>query len=143
MRYECINIDVDKLSRIIKSRGLTDRLFSVIMWGKGTHRTIKDFERRPNTTIGTAMKVCNVLDISLDELFSGSDKDGQSPYVVGNQNVVNSAVFSNDPTTLRSEIKSLKTLVKEKDARIEDLKRTNQELNNRVDFLLDMMKKNS
>lgn len=138
MRYECINIDVDRLSRIIKARGLTDRQFSILMWGEGNHRTVKDFKRRPNTTIGTAMKVCNLLDISLDELFSGSDKVGQSPHIVGNQNIVNSSVISNDLATLRSENRALRALIREKDLRIEDLKQTVDGLSKRLDFLIQL-----
>ena len=103
MRYERVYIDVEKLKTIIKARGFKEREFCVIMWGDDTHRTINEFKRRPNTTIETAMKVCNTLDISLDELFSGSDKIGDSPYIIGDQNIVNSAVINQDAKSLQSE----------------------------------------
>lgn len=135
MRYERVYIDVEKLKTIIKARGFREREFCVIMWGGDTHRTINEFKRRPNTTIETAMKVCNTLDISLDELFSGSDNIGDSPYIVGDQNIVNSAVINQDAKSLQSENKALKMLVKEKDGRIADLKKVNQQLSDVIGLL--------
>lgn len=135
MRYECINIDMDFLQKTLKSRGITERQFAILMWGKGTHRTINDFLRRPNTTIGTAMKVCNILDISLDDFFRGSDKIGSSPFVVGNQNIVNSSVINQDYKSLQAENKALKALMKEKDERISDLKIVNDQLNSCLDAI--------
>ena len=135
MRYECINIDMDFLQKTLKSRGITERQFALLMWGDGTHRTISDFLRRPNMTIGTAMKVCNILDISLDDFFRGSDKIGSSPFVVGNQNIVNSSVINQDYKFLQAENKALKTLLKEKDERITDLKIVNDQLNSCLDAI--------
>ena len=135
MRYERIYIDLEKLKSIIKARGLRERDFCVLTWGEETHRTIKEFIRRPNITIETAMKICNTLDISLDELFSGSDKIGESPHIIGNQNIVNSAVFNQDQLSLMAENKALKMLIKEKDERINDLKKVNGQLETMVDLL--------
>lgn len=135
MRYERVYIDVEKLKSIIKARGLKEREFCVFMWGDDTHRTINEFKRRPNTTIETAMKVCNTLDISLDDLFSGSDKIGDSPHIIGNRNIVNSAVINQEARSLQSENKALKMLVKEKDERIADLKKVNQQLTDVVEVL--------
>lgn len=138
MRYERVYIDIDKLKAIIKSRGIKEREFCVFMWGDDTHRTINEFKRRPNTTIETAMKVCNTLDISLDELFSGSDKIGDSPYIVGNQNIVNSSVVNQDLKTIQAENKALRMLIKEKDERIVDLKKVKDELGARLDMVLKL-----
>ena len=135
MRYERVYIDVEKLKTIIKARGFKEREFCVIMWGDDTHRTINEFKRRPNTTIETAMKVCNTLDISLDELFSGSDKIGDSPYIIGDQNIVNSAVINQDAKSLQSENKALRMLVKEKDERIADLRKVNGQMESVIDML--------
>lgn len=135
MRYERIYVDLEKLKSIIKARGLRERDFCVLTWGEETHRTIKEFVRRPNITIETAMKICNTLDISIDELFSGSDKIGESPYIIGNQNIVNSAVFNQDQLSLMAENKALKMLIKEKDERINDLKKVNGQLETMVDLL--------
>ena len=129
MRYECVNVNLEFLRKAIASRGMTERQFAILMWGEETHRTINDFQRRPNTTIETAMKVCNLLDISLDELFSGSDKIGNSPYIVGNQNIVNSSVVNQDVKSLQAENKALRMLIREKDERISDLKKVKDELN--------------
>lgn len=138
MRYERVYIDVEKLKGIIKARGFKEREFCVIMWGDDTHRTINEFKRRPNTTIETAMKVCNTLDISLDELFSGSDKIGDSPYIVGDQNIVNSAVINQDAKSLQSENKALRMLVKEKDERIADLKKVNGQMESVINMLREL-----
>ncbi|MBQ3700927.1 MAG: hypothetical protein II886_13645 [Prevotella sp.] len=136
MRYNCISVDLDFLKKIIKERGMTERQVGIIMWGDKTHRGINDFQRRPNMRIETAMKLCNVLDISLDELFRPSEKVGQFPPIVGNENIINSSFITGDPSSLRSEIKALRALLREKDARIEDLKSHNEELNKRLDFLI-------
>ena len=123
MRYECVNVNLEFLRKAIASRGMTERQFAILMWGEDTHRTINDFLRRPNTTIETAMKVCNILDISLDDFFGGSDKIGASPFIVGNQNIINSSVINQDPKSLQAENRALRLLIKEKDERINDLKR--------------------
>lgn len=141
MRYEQVYIDIKKLQAIIKARGYRDRDICIILWGEKTHRSINDFARRPNTTIMTAMKLCNVLDISLDELFSGSDKTGESPYIIGNQNIVNSSVNNEDLRFLKAENKALKMLVKEKDERIADLKKVKEELGRRLDYVLKLGQK--
>ena len=138
MRYECVNVNLEFLRKAIASRGMTERQFAILMWGEDTHRTINDFLRRPNTTIETAMKVCNLLDISLDELFSGSDKIGNSPYIVGNQNIVNSSVVNQDVKSLQAENKALRMLIKEKDERILDLKKVKDELGARLDLALKL-----
>lgn len=129
-------IDIDKLKSIIKSRGLRERDFCIIMWGEDTHRTIKELARRPNTTIETAMRICNTLDISLEDLFNGSDKVGESPYIIGNQNIVNSSVVNQDAKTLQAENRALRMLIKEKDERISDLKKVNSDLGKRLDLAL-------
>ena len=139
MRYERVYIDVEKLKTIIKSRGIKESEFCIYMWGDDTHRTINEFRRRPNTTIETAMKVCNILDISLDELFSGSDKIGDSPYIIGNQNIVNSSIVNQDLKTLQAENRALRMVIKEKADRIEDLKKLNLDLGRRLDMALDIM----
>lgn len=136
MRYERIYIDVDRLRSIIKSRGLKEREFCVMTWGADTHRTVKELARRPNATIGTAMKICNTLDISLDDLFSGSEKVGESPYIIGNQNIVNSSFVNQDLKSLQAEVKALQMVVKEKNERIEDLKMVNADLGKRLDMAL-------
>lgn len=136
MRYECVNVNLEFLRKAIASRGLTERQFAILMWGEDTHRTINDFLRRPNTTIETAMKVCNILDISLDDFFGGSDKIGASPFIVGNRNIINSSVVNQDPKSLQAENEALKMLIKEKDERINDLKKVNEDLGGRLDLVL-------
>jgi len=128
MRYKRIYIDLERLQAFIKMRGLRDRDFCVIMWGADTHRTVMEYTKHPNTRIDTAMKICNTLDISLDELFSGSDINGESPYQIGNKEKGESSEANQDPRTLMVENNALKMLLKEKDARIADLKKVNERL---------------
>ena len=138
MRYECVNVNLDFLRKALKARGISERQFAFLMWGENTHRTINDFIRRPNMTIETAMKVCNILDISLDDFFGGSDKIGTSPHIVGNQNIVNSSVINQDLKSLQAENKALRLLIKEKDERISDLKKVKDELGARLDMVLKL-----
>ena len=135
MRYECINVNMDFLKKALQARGLSERQFAVLMWGEDTHRTISDFIRRPNMTIETAMKVCNILDISLDDFFGGSDKIGASPFIVGNQNIVNSSVVNQDLKSLQAENKALRLVIKEKDERIADLKKVNEQLDSIISIM--------
>lgn len=135
MRYECINVNMDFLKKTLQARGLSERQFAILMWGEDTHRTIGDFIRRPNMTIETAMKVCNILDISLDDFFGGSDKIGASPFIVGNQNIVNSSVINQDLKSLQAENKALRLVIKEKDERIADLKKVNEQLDSIIGIM--------
>ena len=86
-------------------------------------------------TIETAMKVCNILDISLDDFFGGSDKIGASPFIVGNQNIVNSSVVNQDLKSLQAENKALRLVIKEKDERIADLKKVNEQLDSIISIM--------
>ena len=138
MRYERVYIDLDRLQALIRARGLRERDFCTILWGKDTHRTIKEFARRPNTTIGTAMRVCNLLDISLDELFSGSDIIGESPYIIGKQDIIKDSTTSQDVQSLQSENRALRMVIKEKDERITDLKKYKDELSTHLDLVLKL-----
>jgi hypothetical protein len=138
MRYECINVNLDFLRKAIEARGMTERQFAILMWGEDTHRTINDFIRRPNARIETAMKVCNILDISLDDFFRGSDRIGTSPFIVGNQNIINSSVINQDVKSLQAENKALRLLIKEKDERISDLKKVKDELGARLDMVIKL-----
>ena len=138
MSYKTDSLDGEKLKTIMKARGFKEREFCVIMWGDDTHRTINEFKRRPNTTIETAMKVCNTLDISLDELFSGSDKIGDSSYLIGDQKIVNSDVIHPYAKSLQSENKALRMLVKEKDERISDLKKVNGQMESVINMLREL-----
>ena len=131
MRYERVYIDLDRLQALIRARGLRERDFCTILWGKDTHRTIKEFARRPNTTIGTAMRVCNLLDISLDELFSGSD-------IIGKQDFIRDYEGGQDVQTLQSENRALRMVIKEKDERITDLKKYKDELSTHLDLVLKL-----
>ena len=118
MKYERIYVDLEKLQSLVRAKGLRERDFCVMMWGKGTHRTIKEFVRHPNVKI---------------------EKKGESPFVIGNQNIVNSSVVNQDPKLLEVENRALKMVIKEKNERIEDLKKVNADLGKRLDHALGMV----
>ena len=84
------------------------------------------------------MRVCNLLDISLDELFSGSDIMGESPRIIGNQDIIKDSTTSQDVQSLQSENRALRMVIKEKDERIADLKKYKDELSTHLDLVLKL-----
>lgn len=84
------------------------------------------------------MRVCNLLDISLDELFSGSDIIGESPYIIGKQDFIRDYEGGQDVQTLQSENRALRMVIKEKDERITDLKKYKDELSTHLDLVLKL-----
>ncbi|WP_308264561.1 hypothetical protein [Prevotella sp.] len=82
--------------------------------------------------------MAEIFGCSLDDLLIKSDSSSDTPNIQGNNNVVNSNYVNTDVTTLRAEIKALKMVICEKDQRIEDLKNTNKELGQRLDYVLQI-----
>ena len=71
----------------------------------------------------TLIFLANSLYVSFDTFLEVQEKKSDFPNINGNNNNVNSTVINNDIASLKSENESLKMLIKEKDMRIEDLKR--------------------
>ncbi len=133
MKYESVVFDRGALKRALEARGLTEREFAVFMWGANTHRGLSDFFRSPNLTIKTAMKLCNFLGVTLDQLYGGSDIVGASPYKVGESSNDDMSDCT-DLNALHSKIKAQQLLLKEKDHRIADLKKVNDSLIKKIFF---------
>ena len=139
MRYNSVKLDMDFFKQCLKKRNMSDREFSQAMWKEGTHQTVGQFLPRPNMKIETAMRICNILDISLDDLFRGSDSYDGSPLVVGDSNIINSSIVSHDINDLRKEVRTLKLLLREKDERISELKKSKEDIAKRFDSVLALM----
>lgn len=120
MRY--VAFSLDKLRTILKERGLRDRDLVKLMYGEKSHQTFQSIFTK---TFGVKKLIdaCNALDIPMDSLFDTIEDTGNFPNITGSYNNVNSTVINNDLASLKSENEALKMLIKEKDSRIEDLKR--------------------
>ena len=57
---------------------------------------------------------------------------------MGNDNIINSAIIGSDISSLKHENDTLKLVLKEKDARIDDLKNINSKLEDRLDLIIKM-----
>lgn len=120
MRYKAFSLN--KLRAILDSRGLRDRDLVKMMYGSGSHQTFKTIFS-PQFGVQKLVDVCNAMDIPMDCLFETYTDTEKTPSIQGSNNNVNSTVINNDVATLKSENEALKLLIKEKDSRIEDLKR--------------------
>lgn len=125
MEYIFETLNIDRLRYLLQLRGMSEREFSKRLWGSGTHRNFKYFGQKPDVKCSTLVKICTILKIPMDSLFSAVDTNGDIPSIVGNDNIVNSSIIGSDISRLKHENETLKLLVKEKDARIEDLKKVN------------------
>lgn len=133
MIYESDKINLDLLSAHIKAKGLKKMDFYQLLWGEKSHNTLKYFEKK-DATIPTAIKVCNLLDIHLDDLFFGHYQDGTTPHIVGNNNIQNSTVINHDIASLRAENMALREIN-------EMLKKENADLGRRLDNVIDIIRK--
>ena len=114
--------DKEKLMSILKSKGLSPRDLAKLMYGKDTHQTFKTIFT-PSFGWQKLVDVCNALDISMDALFETEEQKSDIPSITGNNNNIYSTVINQDYAALKSENESLKMLIKEKDFRIDDLKK--------------------
>lgn len=141
MLYKRETPDADVIVQVLKHNGMSVRQLSKLMYGEKTHRdVIKDLQAKPDIRSSTLVRICNLLEISMELLFkreANSDNNGDIPSIVGNNNVVNSSVVNNDIASLRAENKALKLLIEEKNLRIEDLRQHNKELISHLDMVIE------
>ncbi len=140
MTYDYDYFRFDLLTDLIKQRGMTNRQFEKLMWGDDSknHRTIREFQKEGTIKLKTACQICSVLGVELDYFLLNSDKKESTPSVTGNNNVINSSYVNSDVSTLRAEVKALKMVIEEKNKRIEDLKKTNEDIGRRLDMVLTL-----
>jgi hypothetical protein len=141
MLYKRETPDAEVIVDILKHNGMSVRQLSKLMYGEKTHRdVIKDLRAKPDIRSSTLVRICNLLEISMEILFkydTSIDNNVDVPSIVGNNNVINSSVVNNDITSLRAENKALKLLLEEKNLRIEDLREHNKELISHLNMLMD------
>ena len=85
--------------------------------------------------------MAEILGCSIEDILKKSDTNTDIPTINGDHNVVNSNNISTDVTTLKAEVRALKMVIEEKNQRIEDLKKANSDLGNRLDLLLQLGRK--
>ncbi|MCH4099157.1 MAG: hypothetical protein LKF06_00790 [Prevotella sp.] len=121
MKY--IKLSHNKLEKAISNAGMTEREFVKKYYDKSTHGTL-DGIVGADFRISKLIKICNLLNVDMNNLFDSMDSTGNIPHFVGNNNNVNSTVIRDDNTALRTENKALKLIIEEKDKRISDLSKT-------------------
>lgn len=120
MRYK--KFSIDHLKRVLDELGVTERELCKRLKGKDTHARLQEIFT-PKFGHQTLIDLANVLDMPIDTFLETQEQKSDIPNINGNYNNINSTVINNDIATLKSENESLKMLIKEKDLRIEDLKR--------------------
>lgn len=138
--YETPNVEL--LKHYMKLKGMNQRQLSVAVWGKNTHRgVVQEWTAKPDPRCSTLVKVCRVLGISTDSLFQKSDNTKVVPSVSGNGNVVNSSNVTIELADLKAENKAQKTVIEEKNKRIEELQKDKAQLNKMLDAVLNLYQK--
>ena len=120
MRYK--KFSINHLKKVLDELGVSERELCKRMRGKDTHSRIQEIFP-PNFRHQRLIDLANALDVPIDILLEVKEKNTDIPNIRGNHNNINSTIINNDIATLKSENESLKMLIKEKDSRIEDLKR--------------------
>ena len=139
MKYDFDKLETERLRELISKANLSEKAFCKALWGEQTHQVLLNLERRPNVRASTLVKIATILDCNIDDLFLRKDRnETEKPSVVGNNNVVNSHYVNTDIPSLKAEIKALRMLIDEKNARIEDLKKANDEVGKRLDLVLSI-----
>jgi DNA-binding Xre family transcriptional regulator len=138
MVYDFDTIDYNRLCDLVKAKGFTDRRFSKLLWGDKTHLNLKYFIKKSDVRISMLFKLARILDCEIEDFFHKSDNSSDNPPIIGSHNIVNSSLVNTDITNLKAENRALKMVIEEKKARIEDLKKTNDELGKRLDLVLQI-----
>ena len=117
-------ISLDKIRTLLSAKGITEREFCKQYYGDSTtHGSFKGI-LGADFRISKLIKICNFLNVPMDEIFEKEEESDDFPTIQGSGNNVNSTVISGNKVSLHSENTSLKLLLKEKDARIADLQRS-------------------
>lgn len=142
MKWDYDKPSIERLEYFLSKNGLDARKLSKMLWGdKTTREVLKEFNSKTGPKATTLLAICRILDISMDSLFQKSEYIQDLPTISGSHNVVNSSYVNSDVSSLRAEIRALKLLISEKEQRIEDLKKTNEQLGHRLDLVLELGRK--
>ena len=127
MKYKQISLEL--IREAIKLSGMSERQFMREYYGgAGTHADLKSFF---STKMGAEKicKMCNILQVPIQSLFEiDTEEQGVNPLIQGKSNDVKSIVVEQATLELKSEIKTLKLLLEEKDERIKNLQQMNETL---------------
>lgn len=141
MRYENNTVKSARVKELLARAGISIGDFSKSLWGSKSHNSITYFDARPDIKVSTLVRMAEILGCSIEDILKKSDTNTGIPTINGDHNVVNSNNISSDVTTLKAEVRALKMLIEEKNQRIEDLKKANSDLGNRLDLLLQLGRK--
>lgn len=136
MRYENNTVKSARVKELLINAGISIGEFSRNLWGPKSHNTITYFDARPDVKVSTLVRMAEIIGCSVEDILIKSDDSSDTPTINGYHNVVNSSYVNTDITTLNAEVKALKMLIDEKNQRIEDLKKANTELGQRLDMVL-------
>lgn len=137
-----ITPNLEYLNQVLRERNLTPRQLSKLLFGDGTHRNIiKEITTKPDIRASTVVRLCRALNISIDSLYQ-NDIDGLKNQTINGIGIVtNSNHVKIDMADLRAENKTLKLLIAEKDKRIEEMQKHNDQLGRRLDLLIQLGQK--
>lgn len=141
MKYENNTVKSSRVKELLVRAGISIGDFSRSLWGTKTHNSITYFDARPDIKVSTLVKMAEILNCSIEDILIKSDTNSDTPTINGHHNVINSNYVNTDVTTLKAEIRALKMVIEEKNQRIDDLKRANSELGNRLDMVLNLGQK--
>lgn len=139
MTYIYNTLNVERLRHLLQLRGMDERDFMKKLCGAQTHRDFNNyFGQKTDLDVkcSTIVKICTILNMSIDTLFTDLGTNDPVPSVMGNDNIINSSIIGADISRLKHENDALKLIAQEKDARIEDLRNINTKLEERLDLLL-------
>ena len=141
MKYENNTVKSSRVKELLARAGISIGDFSRSLWGTKTHNSITYFDARPDIKVSTLVKMAEILNCSTEDILIKTDTNSDTPTINGHHNVINSNYVNTDVTTLKAEIRALKMVIEEKNQRIDDLKRANSELGNRLDMVLNLGQK--
>lgn len=142
MATELNTPNVDIIIEALKKRGMTARQLSKLIYGEDTHRDIvKEITKKPDVRASTVVKLCRALGITMDSLYQNWNTNNREiPIVEGSGE---NSIPSDDETgsaVLMAENRALKLVIEEKDKRISDLVTVKEQLDRRLDLLLELQK---
>ena len=113
-------LHLKRLQQLMSEAGFTEREFCKKLWGERTHQTLKYFIEKPDPRISRVVKIAEILQCSIEDIMLDTDNFTTKEKVKYIQE--DEQVSQQEVTALKSEIKSNRELLKEKDARISDQK---------------------
>ncbi len=142
MATELNTPNVEIIIEALKKRGMTARQLSKLIYGEDTHRDIvKEITKKPDVRASTVVKLCRALGITMDSLYQNRNtNNGEILIVEGGNEDTKPSDDETDSAVLMAENRALKLVIEEKDKRISDLVTVKEQLDRRLDLLLELQK---